>query len=573
MTTWLTRRTRTALALLIGLVAFGLFFRVELGSGLARSKGGRGDDRFVHFSVEWISTCLAGDRLCRDLWSPPIFHPEVGTLAQTDPALGLGVLYAGLRALGLDPSASFLLLQMLLLGLAAAAAYWMLRRAMGFSTTAAALGAALFAFGAPVAAQADHPQLFASFPIPLALGLLTRILDEEAAAKRRRLWLLLASTALAQAYLNLTLFWLFGFWLFWAALVAFCLPATRRNLHARLAADLPVVLAAGAIAAAACYPLAARMLEARDRIGGVREIQKWYDFLPQPESWLNVSAANWVWGRIADWAPIRGLPFPWEHELGFGLATTLLCAAGIWWGRRRPGVQALAGGAALVGLLTLRWPGGFTCWSWIHSFWPGVESVRAVGRIALVLLAPAAAALALAFERVEANRRVAVPVLIAVLVLFEQQRSFASYSIAGSERRSRALAGLVPGDCRAFYWSPLRPEAGGWAGRTQIEAMWAALLSGVPTANGYSGYTPIGWELFEHRIDGPARRQALADRIAYWALLEGLEPGELCWLITEGKARSPRLTEVVRVDPARSPWQPPADATRRATPLAPPEAQ
>ena len=99
-------------------------------------------------------------------------------------------------------------------------------------------------------------------------------------------------------------------------------------------------------------------------------------------------------------------------------------------------------------------------------------------------------------------------------------------------RDADALAGAIRRDCGAFLFTPL---AGAGAGRSgfehgkhQLDAMWAELVTGVPTVNGYSGNAPPDWgfkELTLHDDDDERRTEhALAD----WCGRHGVDPKQVC---------------------------------------------
>ena len=563
------RRGDRLAALLLGTLGLALFFRFELASGFATVKGHQFDDRQALWVLEWIARCVSGDPLCSDVWSAPFFHPAPGALAFGDPTLGLGWIYAGVRALGPSPAPAFVITQMLMLALAYLAALWMLRWALCLPVLPAALGAFLFAYGAPIAAQADHPHLFALFPIPILVGALARLLEETDHRRRRSMWILATAAWVAQAYLNLTLFWLTSFVIVCLLLAGLALRSTRAVLLGAARQDLAPALTAAALAGAAVYPLLRRMGETQLLVGGARTTAQWLDFAPQPESWLNVGAQNWVWGFLSAWPPIRDLPFAWEHELGVGLLTTAACLGGAWLGRRRPALLALFLAAGVAGLLTLRWPGGWTLWTAIHAFWPGAQSVRALGRFSLVLLAPAALALALAAERLLSRGPRGAFAMLAAVVLLEQQRSFDTSEPAVAEARVAALAAVVPADCPSFFWSPRGSRGSSTElspAITQVDAMWAAFATGKPTVNGYTSYAPPGWyDLHRHRVDTRPRRAQLRDYLSYWAAQSGAARGEICWILTTQEGDSSLLPRgLERIDPERSPW-PPVESASAAT--------
>ena len=299
------------------------------------------------------------------------------------------------------------------------------------------------------------------------------------------------------------------------------------------------------------------MIEARRLLGGARVAAQWIDFAPQPESWLDVGAQNWIWGSLAAWPPIRDLRFGWEHELGIGLLDD----------RRLPRRRLARRGVARrsrrsssaprsPGLVALRWPGGFTLW----TRGPRRLARRRIGaRHRSPLARPARPGRDRARRGPRPRARVAeAPAcgrLLAAVVLLEQQRGFDSASVATVAARVEPLAALVPDDCPSFFWSPrtwgmtLTPET------TQLDAMWAALRLGKPTVNGWASYAPPGWyALHEHGIPSPQRRAELRGHLSFWALRSGLPRGEICWVLSRQGPQGLEPAGLERVDPALSPW-------------------
>ncbi len=60
--------------------------------------------------------------------------------------------------------------------------------------------------------------------------------------------------------------------------------------------------------------------------------------------------------------------------------------------------------------------------------------------------------------------------------------------------------------------------------------MWAALESGIPTLNGYSGSTPPGWGIGNPDLRTAQDEVTIARRIRLWARRSGLDTQSLCWL-------------------------------------------
>jgi hypothetical protein len=124
---------------------------------------------------------------------------------------------------------------------------------------------------------------------------------------------------------------------------------------------------------------------------------------------------------------------------------------------------------------------------------PGAVGMRAVGRVVLILLIPSALGLAALVQYLERKRRVAWSWIVALVCFFEQGITTETFDASANRSTITAIAHQVDPGRQAFYYHPAEPQP---FYRYQLDAMWASLLTGVPTINGYSGYSPPGWEGF-----------------------------------------------------------------------------
>ena len=124
---------------------------------------------------------------------------------------------------------------------------------------------------------------------------------------------------------------------------------------------------------------------------------------------------------------------------------------------------------------------------------PGAVAIRAVGRVVLILLVPAALGLACLVEFLD-RRRWAVASWIVVLVcLAEQGVTTETFDAAANRATIERLASRIDRGRIAFYY---HPDDGQPFHRHHLDAMWASLATGVPTINGYSGHAPRSWHRF-----------------------------------------------------------------------------
>jgi hypothetical protein len=132
-------------------------------------------------------------------------------------------------------------------------------------------------------------------------------------------------------------------------------------------------------------------------------------------------------------------------------------------------------------------------WLMIYDKLPGGVGIRAVGRIVLILLIPAALGLAVLVQWLVRRRRYIAAAIVCVTCTLEQGVTTKSFDAAASRRTIAHLAQQVDPSRPAFYYHPC-PDPDFF--RTQLDAMWASLATGVPTINGYSGYFPPDWSGF-----------------------------------------------------------------------------
>jgi hypothetical protein len=158
-------------------------------------------------------------------------------------------------------------------------------------------------------------------------------------------------------------------------------------------------------------------------------------------------------------------------------------------------------------------------WNLIYAVVPGARGIRAVPRVGLVLLVAWAAGLALAVDALARLRPRAAAVL-ALLCLVEQGVRDRSFVPALDRERVNRIAREVPRGCVAFVYTP--PPDGWPPWHPQIDALWVADATGVPTLNGYSGNSPPGWELEDPFVRGPEDGARLDAAVAAWVTRWGL---------------------------------------------------
>jgi len=156
---------------------------------------------------------------------------------------------------------------------------------------------------------------------------------------------------------------------------------------------------------------------------------------------------------------------------------------------------------------------------------PGAVGIRAVGRVVLILLIPAALGLASLVEFLGRRRWTIAAWIVVLVCLAEQGVTTETFDAAANRATITGIARQIDRHRVAFYY---HPRKGHPRVHYQLDAMWASLDSGVPTINGYSGYAPRVWERF-YAVDTDAKL-AVEDVLVDWAREQGLTPDRVQWV-------------------------------------------
>jgi hypothetical protein len=163
-------------------------------------------------------------------------------------------------------------------------------------------------------------------------------------------------------------------------------------------------------------------------------------------------------------------------------------------------------------------------WLTFHDKIPGAIGLRAIGRIVLIMLLPYALGLAALIQFLNARQHAAWGWIVAGCCMLEQGVTTETFDSATNRASIARVAEQVDPGREAFYYHP--PERQPFF-RYQLDAMWASILVGLPTINGYSGYFPPSWDGFflidfDRDID---LRQAASE----WERANGLSHDRIQW--------------------------------------------
>jgi len=147
------------LPLLSWAVGTAVLFHPMISSGFRLGHGGLGDPRLVNYYLEHTYLWLTRVPNHIGFWDQPLFYPVKNVTAFGDVMLGLGPFYWIWRFAGALPDTAFQLWMVTVWSLNLFLAYYLLRVCLRLGAAPAALGAYVFAYGAPSVGYWSHQQL------------------------------------------------------------------------------------------------------------------------------------------------------------------------------------------------------------------------------------------------------------------------------------------------------------------------------------------------------------------------------------------------------------------------------
>ncbi|RNA64283.1 hypothetical protein CR163_002890 [Prosthecochloris sp. ZM_2] len=484
-------------------LASGLFgYVLESVGYFTMLPGDLGDSRFNSVVLEHLFRWWTGS--AGSLWSPGYFYPFQGGLAFSDNHFGTSIFYVPFRLMSFDRETAFAFWFVTGNVLNFIAAWYALRR-IGFSGFSAAAGAFVFAFSLPVLAKEMHVQLVYRFAIPLAFSSFLRFIRT---GDRMALWLVtlwLFVQFLCSVYL--------GFFLFYLLLAATAAVVAGRRLSL-----VPIVersayknsgYSAREVAVAAVAVLSGisvawmffMYFSVSQEYGFSRPISTIKTMLPRLSSYLladRAALSSWP-GRI-----IEGIPMRHEYQMFFGYGVWVLLVVGAVATQIR-GVMRSTGFIALVSLVLLVFGtlsvGGFSLYL-LPANIPGLNAVRAVARIVLVMMMPVSILVAagvdvLAMGGLPLRQRTASGTVTALLVFLGLSAETAAYkpyhaAFSAWKEREAAVLRCLPDDMDEDAILAVQMPEGEPFYLAEIDGMIVAQELGVATVNGYSGNEPPG---------------------------------------------------------------------------------
>ncbi len=463
------------------------------------------DARFNSIVLEHLYQWVTGQ--VSSLWSPHYFFPFRGVLAFSDNHFGSAATYMVARIVGFTREDAFLLWFITGNLLNFWVCWWVLR-GLGFSVLAAAIGAFVFAFALPVLHKENHAQLVYRFATPLAFGAWYRAMSSFRLIDLAKTGLWCSIQTLCSIYLGLFLVGLLA-----AMFVSyvFCRllstrPSSRANTPQRdLSVAVWFLLAALAIGAAVL------VLREYQKIALVyhfsRTLEDIKPMLPRPASYL-VGDGSRLTGWIGQY--FTDVPLRHEQQLFLGVGPLLLGLIGLAYcwlkkiKRETLGATLLLGRVSSIALFALFF---ITLFVDGHSLYliavervPGLNSIRAVSRVVLVMMMPLAVLVAVPLQAVLPSKwpQLAKMVLAAVaglLVVCEASNyNFLHVSKQAWLDRNRRLSELITQSIGQDQILFVTAESEATYFLTEVDAVIYAQDHHLRTINGYSGNIPPGYQ-------------------------------------------------------------------------------
>jgi len=506
-------------------VIFALFLGTglviqSLGLDFSRMPGDLGDTRFNNYILEhfykWIS------HKTRSYWDAPFFYPYPLITAFSDNLLGSAPIFALFRYLGLSRETSFqgwyifgYILNYL------SAVYVLLK--IKFSPFASAAGAFFFAFGLPMFAQEGHVQLVYRFCIPLTGLLLWKIPKTPRLNSILLLMFFITWQFFLSIYTGYFLILLLG-------VMAIVIPALNNpqapKIHIakfwpnklkeawnKSGINEKIIFFTGMLIIG--YSLIWLILP-YIRVSNIynfsRSAEEIELMLPRVQSYfLAINSELWQSN-----SPIfSNIPMLHEHQLFPGISIYILVIIGILWKfpseNRNFAIINITSVFILV-LFTIN-INGLSLYKLILGF-PGINSIRAVTRIQLVLMWPlavfASCVMDTMYKKTSAilNMKIASYFIFSILVIESTLFNHYTYSKKEGQIRISQLRNQITQKMGISNVDPiiyLGPENNDPFYITELDAMLVSQQLDTPTLNGYSGNVLYGFEPASDCVQLPIR--------------------------------------------------------------------
>ncbi len=481
--------------------------------------GDLGDARFNSVVLEHGYQWLTGQ--AQDLWSPGFFYPFNKILAFSDSHLGSFWIYTAARLLGATRELSFQAWFLVGFLLNFVSAYWMLRR-LRFDVLGASCGAFVFAFALPVLHQEGHAQLGYRFAIPMAVLAWWWIVEHKNLIDAFSLLFWVSVQFLFSIYLGVFLGYLlmamslayfvckvFGSIEGAKSLGSFNLPDLRR-VHEFALICLCLFTCGLVIWMLVQY----QSVSAEYRLS--RPIEALEPLIPRFSSYLLADQSG-----LTSWIgkSVRSFPTRPEHQMFIGMGALLFLLVALFalvskrWlsiETRRLGIVCAISILILVAMTVV--VNGSSLYFLVIQF-PGLDAIRAVSRIILVMLLPVAILVAVGVDYLRRQftsvagcfvLALVAMILVSAETVFYKPHQAARETWTMRQAGLNHLIGKPPSEGSVIYLTQRKEEPFYLA---ELDAMIYAQDHKLKTLNGYSGSTPPGYVY-------PKSCVSVADRLA-----------------------------------------------------------
>jgi hypothetical protein len=520
----------SVLALTLGLLGLVQAFYPTFFSFFKHVQSDLGDTRFNHYILEHTYRWLLREPLHHSLWDPPFFYPAQNTLAYSDMLLGVAPFYWIFRLFLGDPVLSFQLWMISQFVITYILAAFLFRRLLFCSWSSAWIGGYLFAFANPRLAHIGHQQLIGQF-LFLIIGISLIEICRARKPFSLWMWMLISAAAFVLQFVSSFYFsWFSILTLGTIGILIFFRKDTRGVLRELLSVGFIPFLVTSSIAAVMLVPVVGHYLQAASEVG-LRDFNEVAAGIPHISHLLRSGPENLLWGWLEPLWSTSVLSFAQEKQLGVGLVTFFISICGLWLIPSPKLRQIVCLLFILLVVYVFVFPGNVFVWKYFYLYVPGAAAIRAPGRIVFFLLVLQGVGLTLVCESLFSSQKTRLwgLVLLAVVVA-EQTRSQISFRRQSAEKTVETLTKplIRRSNCKAFM---LIHEGGKYpAYKYQLDAMWAALSSRIPTLNGYSGNEPPGWGLALNIFGSQSELRNLMALIRRWAEQPPLIGQNLCIL-------------------------------------------
>jgi len=516
-------------ATVVGALFLAWFNRGFLLFGFARFEGDWGDGRFVAL----VASHWASPRLFPGGWLDlGIFAPYTSTLPYSDTFFVHGVLAAPLQWLGFGILPAFQWSLIILTSVAYAAAVAFMRMGPRANWLIAITTGVLVVFSNALALSSAHPQLRS-----VSLGSIVLLLGLK--AWRAQSWKAAGAWGFAFGA-SLALIVVSTFYAGWMLILGFAaagflamillMVTGSRPRWARLGTPL-VGAGAGALVLA---PFFLGVYGSAISQGASRGLDVALGSGLRMSELVMVGRTNVLWGGAVGgtFEEVRPYEFWFAPSVLLVVSVIVLTVHGLWRWKAASSWTVVGSAFGITGIIAWLIPVnyfGWSPWELVYNV-PGAQAIRAIGRFELLagfLLAIALGILAATAFRSSARiGRVVLSALMVVLMV-EQVNTIERQSHSQLVVTTDESVAAPPESCRSFVLLESRWDIPGFA--EQIDAMAIARLTGLPTVNGYSGWSPPEWRL---DIDAPDYLRNARSWSGRWFLqgLCGYRASENQWL-------------------------------------------